>query len=1006
MSEAHIIYIINRLNDVRNEHIFINDFKSKNNVQRTEKQKKLMNFFNLFDKNTLDKLNEIHSHIDLFVSKEGFWSFFYNEKRIENSWIRASEFTTLFSILLFKSIHNININSSSKDIYFTNSDQVLNNMYDYITKFSVYYFNETISDRSTFRGEVFKIIAALVEKKIIKEKICRVGNRTIKEWSVDIKTTQWLEWEGLNLSLKPYEIIEVNDEKYLKGSFFNEIFKVFTENVQSGEKFHLKDLTYLEKLRNMVVYVDNSRVKDIINIIENHENISFEQINCTIQNINTEIVSVSNNLKYENDKIRVEYKKMFQKEVKESYKNYRKKYYKVSEIITIKNFIYANIAKNFVSILNKKQKKKIVKTAILENIIIKNIEIWINEHIKNFKHKDAHIIKKFKPINIDEENISYEEEDINYEEEDINYKKDLCLNKADNLENNMNLCAEEKYNHEALQQNFKKDNISLSLNNLLLLNKKDIEVICLKQKKKILNLYKQSYTENLNVEDLNVEDLNVEDLDVEDLDKLALLASKLIKGSSAFEYCMNKRKINTYSLITQGKNLQRKLSKLYVWSNLKALNGLTIDQGKKMYLPFFFDFRGRFYYNSISGPTTLKFSRYIYFYGYYSDYEINNYVKTKASKIILEYSDIIKEIKILFNIKKNQTKIDEAVYWVLMAIGKIFIDKNKIKTHRDKIIKSGVEALKNEPEINNLLDKIEFYHYKKILNDLSLKDIPKVGVLKDSTASFIQNLIRIMGYKNENSLIYANLRDSNYWYDTYAFILSEWFEHEKIDHNENNNIYKLFVRKTIKKTVMTHPYAAKYITAFKYFQLSVKEEFNIDIDYKSPEEIIFKRFYKFISTEVEDKFFLKNNSKKMVELLNNKFEGNTKRIIEEYDSKTNLTYFKFINKNFDYIIKLPENKRIRITKTNYILSNEIDFKKMQTSFRANWVQYSDALYARDIIMSFPEARITIHDCVITDILSVSIFIEIANEKSNRKIFESYKWNEDNNLGFYSIFIFI
>jgi hypothetical protein len=37
------------------------------------------------------------------------------------------------------------------------------------------------------------------------------------------------------------------------------------------------------------------------------------------------------------------------------------------------------------------------------------------------------------------------------------------------------------------------------------------------------------------------------------------------------------------------------------------------------------------------------------------------------------------------------------------------------------------------------------------------ENIKKTCILKDATASFLQNLIRIVGYKNKESLKYANL---------------------------------------------------------------------------------------------------------------------------------------------------------------------------------------------------------------------------------------------------------
>jgi hypothetical protein len=79
----------------------------------------------------------------------------------------------------------------------------------------------------------------------------------------------------------------------------------------------------------------------------------------------------------------------------------------------------------------------------------------------------------------------------------------------------------------------------------------------------------------------------------------------------------------------------------------------------------------------------------------------------------------------------------------------------------------------NKIEFKNIIDRIEFEHYKKILNSLNGDEVLARGLLKDATASFIQNLIRLMGYKDEKSLKYSNLNSVSCWYDTYSFILQK-----------------------------------------------------------------------------------------------------------------------------------------------------------------------------------------------------------------------------------------
>lgn len=73
------------------------------------------------------------------------------------------------------------------------------------------------------------------------------------------------------------------------------------------------------------------------------------------------------------------------------------------------------------------------------------------------------------------------------------------------------------------------------------------------------------------------------------------------------------------------------------------------------------------------------------------------------------------------------------------------------------MIKEGINRLKNKMEYKDTIDEIEYFHYKNIILSLNDKIVYKRVILKDATASFIQNLIRLRGYKDENSLKVANL---------------------------------------------------------------------------------------------------------------------------------------------------------------------------------------------------------------------------------------------------------
>jgi hypothetical protein len=81
--------------------------------------------------------------------------------------------------------------------------------------------------------------------------------------------------------------------------------------------------------------------------------------------------------------------------------------------------------------------------------------------------------------------------------------------------------------------------------------------------------------------------------------------------------------------------------------------------------------------------------------------------------------------------------------------------------------------LNSDNMCDDLLDIIEFNYYKCMLVDLHKPFIYDKPILKDATASFMQNLVRLMGYKNEDSLRYTNLLSDDCWYDTYSYIINQ-----------------------------------------------------------------------------------------------------------------------------------------------------------------------------------------------------------------------------------------
>ena len=93
-----------------------------------------------------------------------------------------------------------------------------------------------------------------------------------------------------------------------------------------------------------------------------------------------------------------------------------------------------------------------------------------------------------------------------------------------------------------------------------------------------------------------------------------------------------------------------------------------------------------------------------------------------------------------------------------ISIGKNFIDKS-INGIKDAIfIQKCLEYLNSvDKEDIDFETQIELNHLKIIIQELNNDTIKLRPISKDATASVIQNYMRILGPKDDNSLIISNL---------------------------------------------------------------------------------------------------------------------------------------------------------------------------------------------------------------------------------------------------------
>lgn len=495
-----------------------------------------------------------------------------------------------------------------------------------------------------------------------------------------------------------------------------------------------------------------------------------------------------------------------------------------------------------------------------------------------------------------------------------------------------------------------------------------------------------------------------------EIQKMILKSEKLKKEDI-------KEKINKCSLELKtvfNKEIIGESEKQEIKKNQKYLNKLIdIERMSKMienlreeeckYLPIFFDFRGRNYFDDYLSPTFSRWTRISFYYGFYSNEELekidNSFIEPFLTYEVL---NIIKNILEKFKIEEKKYTIN-AIFWLLIAIGKHFIDKSKIKIPLLDFIQEGynyIEGLKDDDKIE-LKELIEIKHYLNIIKNLIKKEkIKKEVILKDATASVLQNLIKILGPKNQDSINLSNLGDTNNWYDPYSHILNQFKKSFEIDKKQ----FAFFKRSTIKKTIMTNPYSAGEQKCWEYFKKSVIKEFNIKEDYQIEElRDVFKDFYNFVTDFFEELNFFKNSSKKIIDYYIKIAQKEKKIILSYEDSDVNFIYYK--HRTYYIDIKL-DNKMRKTKKIKKIDYSKINYRKIYTSIRANIAHWLDAIFLRKLVNRLKNPIFTIHDEFAIDFLNTDSLIISANEIANEDIKIEIPWDKSHKFKIFSIFILI
>lgn len=465
-----------------------------------------------------------------------------------------------------------------------------------------------------------------------------------------------------------------------------------------------------------------------------------------------------------------------------------------------------------------------------------------------------------------------------------------------------------------------------------------------------------------------------------------------------FKKILNEKKNNLKYL--QYTNLCKKYSSFLILANFFILKKIYIKE-VPLYFSFFFDFRTRKYFHSYISPTNSSYLRTIYYYGKYTKEEMLLKEENEVSDIIRLYDKEIETIKNKFAIINTNIKINEGVFWLLISIGKHFINKNNIKIHIKEFINTAKKILEDSSLIENLKfsDKIECLHSIYVLKKLNDEEIKKYVILKDATSSVLQHYIRFLTPIDENALFLVNMNSKEYWIDTYSMFI-EIFKIKNKNKSYYENVEKYLKRSNLKKSIMTHAYGVSYLESYKYFCSTLDILPNKDI------KEMFKDFYNFLNKDLE-KILFKNNSKTFL----NDILKNIKEIdnIKTNDVEISLLYYNTITKTIDFKKKNEINEKIRFSINKKELTKEINLNKTKTSLRPNIIHASDAFYIRNLSLKLKFCYLTIHDCFLIDIFCVSKFIVEANKEMLSEITLNDPWINNlkkTNYKVFSVFLLL
>lgn len=421
-------------------------------------------------------------------------------------------------------------------------------------------------------------------------------------------------------------------------------------------------------------------------------------------------------------------------------------------------------------------------------------------------------------------------------------------------------------------------------------------------------------------------------------------------------------------------------------------------------------FRGRTYYDSIISPQSSLLYRFIYDFGlldnkdnmpflpqYITDDVISKLNEIGVSDLNLVY--VILSIGVLF--KKECTEDDGKIYFERL----ITLGIEKYKRYENKgcgVIYDRSLDKKTTLELN--------YYINIILNSLGSNEKRRFYLIKDTTASFMQHIGALCGYK-QDTLKYINLDNDYFMYDTYVVILNKLIKilirKKAFKRVEADHILKFLTRDLLKETIMTIAYGIGIKKSKKNFETKLNNypagwfstEYKDEIGIKKKLLEVFVIIFKILkSGRVELEFFeksIKDVKKQLLERAGLDQRHNDIGIdmgIKLNDLSMPIRYNVTVQDQIDVNIDTKTEKGVmRFTLGNQkIKINKetnrpyVDSSKTDIAMFVNTVHLIDAYYLRKIVNTLDEEYgikiLCVHDGFGIDYTQIDKLMVVACQK--------------------------